>query len=153
MERPLTYVFTHAICAYRDARAAESRSLWAQALALGTPTSYGGDERLILVDKALRAAEESDEAHRLLNVAVENPEELPMDADVPELVADWWALHPWAVRDGYAVASEILADEDLRHMIRAFDVRHSQVGINSVEEGLMATVGEWWEDRAATYAY
>lgn len=89
MERPLTYVFTHAICAYRDARAAESRSLWAQALALGTPTSYGGDERLILVDKALRAAEESDEAHRLLETGIENPEELPMDADLRKM----WRHH------------------------------------------------------------
>lgn len=77
---------------------------------------------------------------------------VPEDADVPELVADWWALHPWVARDGFAVSSAILADEELRHMVRAFDVRHNQVGINSVEEGLMATVGEWWEERAAIYA-
>lgn len=89
MEQPLNYVFVHAIVAYREARATESRSLWAQALALSSPTSYGGDERLILVDKALRAAEESDEAHRLLNTGIENVEELPMDADLRKL----WRVH------------------------------------------------------------
>lgn len=70
---------------------------------------------------------------------------VPDESEVVYLCADWWALFPFNRAKTTAVASAILSDEELRHMVRAFDVKHQNVGIHSIEEGLQATLSEYWE--------
>lgn len=59
-------------------------------------------------------------------------------ADVREFLWDFWPDMPWTPTMGSRVASVILLDDELRHIVRAFDVRNGIDGqANAIEFGMM----------------
>lgn len=59
-------------------------------------------------------------------------------ADVREFLWDFWPDMPWTPTMGSRVASVILLDDELRHIVRAFDVRNGIAGeANAIEFGMM----------------
>lgn len=69
-------------------------------------------------------------------------------ADVNEFLWDFWPDMPWSPAEGALVASEILSNEDLRHIVRAFDVRHNLEGDASIEIGMMVTAMENFDEQS-----
>ena len=62
-----------------------------------------------------------------------------------------WNYIPMPInKDGNGPASY----DETRQAVRAFDARHALTDtVNSVETGLMATVGDYWEEKAANYVW
>lgn len=85
----------------------------------------------------MNTAEAHDYATRVL-VQLTKPLN-PVYKDANEFLYDFWADMPWTIRESMAVASQVLSDENLRAIVRAFDVRHALEGDLSVEIGMMAT--------------
>lgn len=62
----------------------------------------------------------------------------PVYANANEFLYDFWPDLPWNQRDATSVARAILSNENLRFVVRAFDVRHGLADTpESVEVGLM----------------
>lgn len=61
----------------------------------------------------------------------------PVYAGAKDFLWDFWSDMPWTPEKAAAVASEILCDENLRFIVRAFDVQHGLVGDVAIETGMM----------------
>jgi hypothetical protein len=72
-------VINRAVCHYREAKAQESRVLFSKACKARQASNNQGDKQsdlsFIMLDKAIRAAEESHAAHASLGVKFANPED------------------------------------------------------------------------------